>query len=156
MGSACECIHFRVTTTTWVIIEELRSQNTRPLKSHAFAGYLTLTRTHKSHTVLTNLSCLSAAQCLPFSQTHKTDTPLVESMDSSPVLMRTRLRCHSSSLDSHFEQQLASQYCFSKVDYLSTFLQCLHGKISNQGRVDYVAKPVWVVLRRQPCFIRYW
>ena len=58
------------------------------------------------HGHLTNLSCPSAAQCLSFSQTHKADMLLVESMDSFPVFMRARLRCHSSSLDSHCEQRL--------------------------------------------------
>ena len=63
-----------------------------------------LSWTHTSHATLTNLSCPSVLQ-LNVSHSHKpkADTPLVESMHSFPVLMRTRLRRHSSSQDSYCE-----------------------------------------------------
>ena len=147
-------MHVLIANTTWVIIEELKSQNwtctfihqeipnlwSLQFISHSHAGmdtqisrnfdkpfmsvcssmsFMDIWQTfhvrlqlNVFHGHLTNLSCPSAAQCLSFSQTHKADMLLVESMNSFPVFMRARLRCHSSSLDSHCEQRLRGWPCF--------------------------------------------
>ena len=88
MGSVWDCSHFLVANTTWVIIEELSSQNwTCTFIHQAIPGLSSLThlwviscsqaRTHKSHATLTNLSCPSAAQCLSWTHTsHATLTNL--------------------------------------------------------------------------------